>query len=70
MSKWVEVPVTINKTFAVEISNEQTIDDAIAVATEECMFDDVTIEEGNCFMADTEQQAEQIKRLSDEKIAL
>jgi len=69
MSKWVEVPVTILKTYAVEIEDNQTIKDAIEAVTEDC-FDDIEIDEKNCCVSETEQQANNIRIMASEKLAL
>ncbi len=68
MSKWVEVPITIHKTFAVEIEDTETVDDAIKYALNECLGDNTEI--GDCLMADNNQTAEQIQRLADERLSI
>lgn len=65
MTKWVEVPVTILKTYAVEIEDNETIKDAVEYASEDC-FGDIEIDHKNCTIAETEQQANNIKIMADE----
>lgn len=70
MSKWVEIPVTIFKTYAVEIEDSETIEDAIQYALEECMESNTEVDRKDCLIAKNDMEAEQIKRCSDEKISL
>lgn len=74
MSKWVEVTVAVTKVFAIEVSPEVDWDDedikheAQDVALGQYCGDDVEIV--GTLIASDEAQAEQIKRLADERIAL
>ena len=71
MSKWVDVPVTIFKTYAVEIEDGETIDDAINYAIEDCLGNgDVNVDRSNVTIAADDRQAEQIRILADERLAL
>lgn len=68
MSRWVEVPVTIFKTFAIEIEADETIDDAKQYAMDECMGDDAEV--GDCVIAENDLQADSIRRHADAVLAL
>lgn len=74
MSKWVEVTVTITKTYAVEVAPGDDWDDddikseARDVVLDEYIADDVEIV--NTYIAKNEHEAEQLRRLSDESISL
>lgn len=69
MSKWVEVPVTILKTYAVEIKDNETISDAVNAVTEECLGD-IEIDNKNCFIGQTYHDVNNIKIMADEVLAL
>jgi len=71
MSKWVDVPVTIMKTYAVEIEDDEAAEDAITYAMEECMGGcDVEINHGDVIVSENDQQAEMIRRNADEVLSL
>ena len=71
MSKWVEVPVVIMKIYAVEIEDNETVENAINYAMEDCMCgENVEIDYSNVVVSENEHQAEQIRRFADELISL
>jgi hypothetical protein len=72
MSKWAEVTIQTWKVFAVEIEDDETLDDAKGRAIEEgCpmgWFDNAEIHDSH--LAKDEVEAEQIRRLADERLPL
>lgn len=69
MSKWVEIDVTIHKVFAVEIMDDETIEDAKRYAMDEICFEK-NIEINDTSMAQNEAEVEAMKRHADEVLSL
>ena len=70
MSKWIDIPVMIMKTYAVEVEDTEGVEHAIQYVVDDCMGDDVEIVHSNVMIAEDEHQAEQIRRLADEVLSL
>lgn len=70
MTKWVEVPVTISKVFAVEIEDSESAEDAIKVVLDELAGDNVEIDHKDVLIAESEAMEDSIKRHADERITL
>jgi len=68
MSKWAEVNVTISKCYAVEIEDNESIEDAKEYIYEQVMGDDV--EFGDCTVAKNESESNTIYRCADERLSL
>jgi len=68
MSKWAEVNVTISKCYAVEIEDNETIEDAKEYVYEQVMGDDVDF--GDCAVEKNKRDGESIYRCADERLGL
>jgi hypothetical protein len=70
VSKWVEVPVTIMKTYAVEVEDSQGLKEAIGYVLEEIPGCDYEINESNCIVSEDDTMAHNIQVASDERLPL
>lgn len=69
MSKWVEVGIAMHKVIAVEIEDDETVEDAEKYAMEHLM-DGSHIEVTDSTIAVNDAQAQSMKRNADEYLAL
>ena len=67
MSKWCEVPVVIQKTYAVQLDDDQTIDDAIEAVIMDCSGAP-TINPSDCWIGETESDNHNIKVCADDRL--
>lgn len=67
MSKWVYVPIIISKTYAIEIEDNESVEDAQKIVSG-LHFDDIEFME--CEMERDEHDAERIKAHADEAISI